>query len=246
MTTARRRRLGLIVPPAGHVVPSEAEEVVGEGIEVVALGLGIGAMAPEDFDRGLERLESSVQELLGIGADAISVMGTSLTFYRGRAGNEAVLDRLRAAAGGLPVTTMSTSVVQALDRLRAHRVAVVAAYTEDMTARLVRFLAEHGLDVTSAVNFGIESISEVAGVQDEVLQEAVLTALRKAGGADGAGRPDAVLISCGGLQPGAVSRAIHREFGIPVVSSSVDGMRGAAALLPPNSFEGRTQGLPSR
>lgn len=246
MTAAQRRCLGLLVPPAGNAVPPEAEEVIAEGIEVVARGLGIAAMAPEDFDRGLERLESTVQELLGIGVDAISVMGTSLTFYRGRAGNEAVLERLRVAAGGLPVTTMSTSVVQALGRLRARRVAVVGAYTEGMTARLAEFLAEHGLDVASAVNLGIESISEVAGVKDDVLQQAVLTALGAAGGAGGAGGADAVLISCGGLQPGAVARAVQRDFGIPVVSSSVDGMRAAVDLLPSNSFQGRMQGLHTR
>lgn len=218
-------RLGLVVPPAANVVPPEARELFGDQLDVVARGLGIPAMTAEEFDFGLERLDSAVADLVEAGAQAVSVMGTSLTFYRGREGNEEVLERLRVAGGGLPVTTMSSSVVQALRRLQARRIAVVAAYSDDLTERLVRFLVDYGVEAASTVPLGVERMTDIGSVGDAGLESAAAQAL------DAAGRADALLISCGGLRTVRVGQRLERALGVPVVSSSVDGMRGAAALL---------------
>src|ERR1700760_4908865 len=71
--------------------------------------------------------------------DAIMVIGTSLTFYKGAAVHRRLLEQLRAATG-LPVSTMSQAVVDGLRAVGAKKVAVATAYDGEVNRRLKDFL----------------------------------------------------------------------------------------------------------
>lgn len=229
-------RVGLIVPPEEDAVPAEAAELFPDGVEFVAKGLGIGEMTEAGFDDGLTRLEQAVHALRAEEVDAISLMGTSLSFYRGARGHEEILRRLAEASGGLPVTTMSAAVLKSLGEIGAERVALVTAYSEEMSRRLVRFLEENRIEVASHINLGIRVIADLQHVTDRALEDAVARALDEA-----AAPPDALLISCGGLRTLGVGNRITERTAIPVVSSAVDGLRQAVALL-----DSRRQGAQQR
>ncbi|WP_449279405.1 aspartate racemase/maleate isomerase family protein [Leucobacter sp. GX0328] len=229
MTCAHAARpvVGLIVPPEADTVPPEAAILFPDGVVFAARGLGIAEMSPTGFDAGLERIDAAARALLDRGAEAISIMGTSLTFYDGAAGNERALDRLRRACPGIPVTTMSTSIVASLRELDARRVSVVGAYTSDMGRRLDRLLMQSGFEVASRVDLGVNAIADLGRVTDADLRAAAERALDRAGDA----APDALLISCGGLRTIDAGARIADELGLPVVSSAVDGIRHAVRLL---------------
>ena len=63
------------------------------------------------------------------GAAAITLMGTSLSFYRGAAFNRELTQRI-ALASGRPAVTMSTAVIEGLRNVGGRRLAVATAYNE--------------------------------------------------------------------------------------------------------------------
>ena len=76
------------------------------------------------------------------------VIGTSLTFYRGPEEHDRLLEKLRERTG-LPVSTMSQSIIDGLREVGAKRVAVATAYTDVVNQRLKELLAAAGIDMLS-------------------------------------------------------------------------------------------------
>lgn len=219
--------IGLVVPPRQGRVPGDAGRLYPRGVRFVAAGLGLRTMTPQDYARALEGLDAAVGSLREEGARAVSLMGTSLSFYRGAQAHEELLARLERATGGLPVTTMARGVVRALRRLGAARVAVGAAYTPDVTDTLVDFLDAHGIAVTGRASMGVTGVAEVGDVASSSVTALAQRALR------GGDRPDAVLLSCGGLDTLDTIAALERRWGLPVVSSSQAGLWDVAGLVRP-------------
>src|ERR1043165_9014538 len=105
--------LGLIYPPAGRAIPEEGVAMYGDRLRFVVTGLGVERMTPEGFDAVLKRIPAAAEQLARAGAHAIELTGTSLTFYKGEAFNQQ-LPEMVSKASGLPTTTMSNGVVDAL------------------------------------------------------------------------------------------------------------------------------------
>jgi maleate cis-trans isomerase len=85
---------------------------------------------------------------------------TSGSFVFGRDGAADQVGRL-AAAVGVPASSTSFGFVHALAELGCSRVAVAASYPRDIAELFVKFLAAHGIDVTSMGNAGIDTAAEV-------------------------------------------------------------------------------------
>ncbi len=117
----------------------------GETLRYVTTGLGVERMTPDGFDAVLARIPAAAKELAAAGAHAIELTGTSLTFYKGEAFNRQLRD-IVTKASGLPATTMSNGVIDALKAVGAQRVAVLTAYNDTVNARLRAFLVEHRLE----------------------------------------------------------------------------------------------------
>jgi len=105
--------LGLIVPPAAGAVPVDGPLLYGERIRFSARGLGLGEISTRGY---LDVIDSVVEKAVALkdeGVSAVSLMGTSLSFFRGAAFNRQ-LEVEMARATGLPCTTMSNAIVGAL------------------------------------------------------------------------------------------------------------------------------------
>src|SRR5215471_14043511 len=133
--------LGLIFPPAERAVPEEGIAMYGERLRFVVTGLGVERMTPEGFDTVLARIPAAARQLAQAGAEAIELTGTSLTFYKGEAFNRQLCE-IVSRTSGLPATTMSNGVIDALKAIGARRVAAATAYNDEMNARLRAFLLE--------------------------------------------------------------------------------------------------------
>src|SRR5262245_66442065 len=102
-------------------------------------GVGVKALTPEGYDSAWEGIVHAAEELAQRNSlDAIMVLGTSLTFYRGFEAHEALLERLRRI--GLPVGTMSSAVIDGLRAVGAQKIAVSTAYADEVNRRLRDFL----------------------------------------------------------------------------------------------------------
>lgn len=226
--------IGLVVPPAHGRVPADAR-ALHPGVPFIAHGLGVEEMTATSFDRSLPRLEQAVSALVTRGAGGVSVMGTSLSFYRGRAGNEELLDRVAAVAPDLPRSTMSTGVVRQLQGVDAARVVVLSAYSPSMVERLQGFLREHDIDVIGEDHLGIRRIDQLSAVGTHELVERGRRLLERHHEAQ------ALVISCGGLDARAAARTLEKS-GTPVITSSEAGLADIVGRTARHPGPGAVQG----
>ena len=145
--------LGMIVPPAKAEMPPEAARMY-PSVRFLIDGLGLPSMTPAGYDSVIDKIVPSALKLQKQGATAISIMGTSLTFYKGAAFNLKLQDSVKKATG-LPVTSMSNGILEGLRVAGARRVAVATAYQDEVTARLKVFLEENGFEVVATKGLGI-------------------------------------------------------------------------------------------
>ena len=97
--------------------------------------MGVRALTPEGYEAAWNGIVPAAEYLAQQGVDAIMVIGTSLTFYRGPAAHAQLLEDLRERTG-LPVSTMSQALIDGLREVGAKRVAVATAYTDVVNRRL--------------------------------------------------------------------------------------------------------------
>jgi len=215
-STADLPVLGLIVPPQHGQVPSDGPALYGGRVRFVASGLGLGEISTRGYEEVIDRVIGLAGELARDGARAISLMGTSLSFFRGAAFNDE-LESEMARRTGVPCTTMSHAIVRGLRALGIARVAVATAYIDDVNQRLVRYLAASGIETTSIEGLAITGVREVG----EVPTDALVALCERVHAAEP--DPDGILISCGGLLTLDAIGIVEARLGVPVVSSSPAG-----------------------
>ncbi len=223
--TSTKHRIGLVVPYAEDKVPPEGP-VMYPGIDFVPRGTGVTSMTPKGYDDAVGKIIPGAEYLAKQNVEAVMLMGTSLTFYRGKKFHDDLVDQARKVTG-LPVSSMSQAVVDGLRAVGVNRVALATAYSDVVNEALAGFLRENDFDVLSVESFGITSFGGQGGAQSKtqddilVLADAAIDKARKA---------DGVLISCGGLNTLGCARPIETKHGIPVVTSTQSAFWTAVRL----------------
>lgn len=215
--------VGLIVPPAEGAVPPEPPVLYPE-LRFMARGMGLPELTPEGYDSVIDYTADLALQLKQDGAHGVSLMGTSLSFYRGPQGNAQVLEAMRGATG-LPVTTMTDSVIAALHTFETRRLAVATAYTDVVNARLRDYLTQAGFEILSLAAL---DLTDVEAIQATSTQDLVALGLEAVALADA---PDALFISCGGLRTLPAILPLEAQTGLPVISSATAGAWRAAQLV---------------
>ena len=216
--------LGLIFPPLNYPIPPDAKRLYPSGVRFLGNGVGLpGGMTLESYEEAIPRAVPAAEALAKQGAKAISVFGSSLTFYKGAKFNEELTKQVTKATG-VPATTQSNGLVDGLKVANARRVAVGTAYTDTVTERLKVFLEEHGFQVTFAKGLGYERIPEGAAT-DQILFKLGTETYSNSKNAD------ALVISCGALRTLDVIVPLEKEIKVPVVSSTPHGLMNGVRLL---------------
>ncbi len=215
--------IGLVVPFAADEVPAEGP-IMYPGVRFIPRGVGVRGLTPEGYDPAFNAIIPAAEELAAKDVDAIMVIGTSLTFYRGPEAHDRLLEELRKRTG-LPVSTMSQAIVDGLRDVGARRVAVATAYTDVVNRRLKELLGAAGINVLSLECF---DLLEFGGPSRK--SEADIIALSDSAVAN-ADRAEGILISCGGLRTLGVAQPLETSHGIPVVSSTPAAFWAAMRLV---------------
>lgn len=212
-----RPRLGLIVPPAHGKVPVDAEILYGQRYEFLARGLALQSVSTEGYEQVIDAVVDHAVALRDAGAQAVSLMGTSLSFYRGADFTETLRQQMEQRSG-VPCTTMSNAIVRSLQGLKVRKLAVATSYIDEVNDKLRRFLQDQGFEVCALQGLGLSGVEAMGQVSTATLVELSEQALRQA-----STPPDGVLISCGGLVTLDAVRELEQRHGLPVVSSSPAG-----------------------
>lgn len=208
--------IGLVVPPGHGQVPQDGPMLYGDRYRFIARGLGIGGVSPEGFAPVVDTIVERALELRKAGAEVVSMMGTSISFYRGPEFTES-LRRAMEEATGVPCTTMSHAIVRALQHLGVQRVAVATSYIDELNEKLVAYLAHAGFTVTAIEGMSITGVKEVG----EVSTQALVDLSRKVYARDRSAQ--GIFISCGGLLTLDAIRQLEDDLGLPATASSPAG-----------------------
>jgi arylmalonate decarboxylase len=203
--------VGLIYPQKSPV-PAEALAMYPSGVKFLMGDVGLKTMTPEGYDSVIDRIVPAAKELAKGGAQAIVLMGTSLSFYKGAAFNQSLTDSIHNATG-LPATTMSTGVVEGLRAVGGRRLAVATAYNEEVTERLRIFLKESGFEVLAIKGLGLVRIGDPGKVSQQELEKFTVDVFQMAP------KADAMLVSCGGFRTLELIAPLEKQCKVPVVSS---------------------------
>ncbi len=207
--------IGLIVPPAEGNVPPDGAALFPH-VRFIARGLGLGSVTPDGYDEVIDSVVRHAVALKDSGAQAVSLMGTSLSFYRGAPANAELLKQMRAATG-LPCTTMSAAIIRALRTLGGKRVAVATGYVDSVNQALKAYLREEDIEVTVCQGLGVTDVHAMQKVGPQTLVDLCREVYAAAPDSD------AILLSCGGLVTMNVVPQVEAKLGVPVVASSPAG-----------------------
>jgi len=215
--------IGLVVPFATDETPFEGP-IMYPGVRFIPRGVGVRSLTPEGYAPAFDAIVPAAEHLAAQGVDAIMVIGTSLTFYRGPEAHDRLLEDLRKKTG-LPVSTMSQSIIDGLREVGAKHVAVATAYTDIVNQRLKELLTAAGIDVLALACFDILEFNGPHAKSEADIIALSDSAVKGAAGAEG------ILISCGGLRTLGVAEPLEAKHGIPVVSSATAAFWAAMRLV---------------
>jgi arylmalonate decarboxylase len=167
MPVQKNATIGLVVPHSTDDVPSEGP-VMYPGIRFIARGVGVKQLTHAGYEVAMARVLPAAEDLAREGVDAIMVIGTSLTFYRGARFNAELIEKIKAATG-LPASTMSTAVVDGLRAVGARWLAVSTAYNDEVNGYLRNFLTDSGFDVLALEGFGCNGFADPQVVTEDAI-----------------------------------------------------------------------------
>ena len=155
-------------------------------------------------------------------------MSPPLSFYQGARFERNLVQEITHATG-LRAITASGAMVEGLRMLRARRLAVVTAYTDEISLHLQGFLEESGFEVVAVRGLGIERFEErgpgVETLNTEELIEFSAKVLES--------RPeaDALLIANGYLPVLETILPLEKRCQIPVVAATPHALWAGVRLL---------------
>jgi maleate isomerase len=154
-------------------------------------------------------IEESARRLMGLKPAAIGYFCTTVSFVRGL-GGEADIARRITDATGVPATTTSGALLEALRALGSRRVAIASPYMADVDASLQAYLRSAGYDPVASVALHFTAGHSTTPVN--VIVEAALRADTDAA--------DVLFISCTGQRVAGELKGLEARLGKPVIAAN--------------------------
>jgi maleate isomerase len=211
MTTERHSRLGVLVPSSNTTVEIELREYLPGEISLHVGRLPLTRIAAESIVEIVRTLEEESKKLATADVDLILMGATAPTFFKGLGYDQEVSQRMEKASGK-PATTTSTSLLEALDAVGATRIALGAAYTDEVNAVAAAFLKANGVDVVASLGLGY--------VDNLAVGRLPVDSAIKVGREVDRDDVDAVVLACTNWVSMAAIEPLERELGKPVISTT--------------------------
>ena len=226
-------RVGVMVPSANAVFERDAQLVLSRGVSAHFARMKLTRDEPDQITGLIDHVPRCARELADAGVQAIAFACTTGSLDGGL-GYDARISGIIETETGVPATTTSTAVVEALRLLRVERPIVVSPYEDWLNAKLARFMSDSGFDVVSLHGFSLPEPRDIEAVTPDEIADAVVAADKP--------QADGAFISCTGFRGLEAAELLADRFDKPVISSNqatlhavlgmVGRLDGARALRP--------------
>jgi maleate isomerase len=221
-------RLGMLTPSSNTVLEPMTAAMLAElpgasahfsRFRVVSIDLGAGSRG--QFDPA--PVASAAELLADARVDAICWNGTSGAWLG--LDVDRALCRAVTARTGIPATTATLALVEALRRLGVRRYGLVTPYLGEVQAAIVaRWAAEAGLECVAERHLEDPGNFSFAEHGEEVVRR---MAREVAAAAAAAERPEALVVHCTNFRGGRIAPELEAELGLPVLDSVAVALWGA-------------------
>lgn len=215
------RRIGLLIPSSSSTQEPEFARVLPPSVTVHATRLPLTRIQADQTARVVETIESEARKLADAEVDVIALPATAPSSRAGAGGDQALIERIRAATGK-PATTASTAMLQALKLLGVRRLVLGAPWSQAVNESVVAFLTANGYEVLDHQALGHVDNLAVGRLDESTAYDMG----RKVDRADA----DLVMLACGNWRTLGVIDRLERELGKPVLSTNLVTLWGALCL----------------
>lgn len=222
MDYGERKKIGLIYPSAGWVMEQEMNEMTPDGVSIHTTRVPLGNTDVEGLNRLLLKTQEAAQLLSDIPVDVILLGCTSASFINGLAYEKNMTKEMEKLTG-IPFTTTSTSVINAINAMGVKKVAVATPYIDEVTQLALSYLKENGIEVCNARGMGLLLDRDIDAVKlDDVYEFAKNTDCEEA---------EALVVLCTGPRTIPTIERLERNLQKPVITAIQASMWNALRMV---------------
>ena len=214
------KKIGFIVPSSNTAVEpitqaifqSLNENVICIFTRIQVKTVGTDAKSASQFST--ETMVEAAQLLADAAPDCIVWNGTSGMWVPGASLEvDRKLAQAMQDATGIPCSTNTIATVEALEYLKAKRVAIAVPYAEPLTAKVAEFFTGCGYDVTAA-----ERLEQTPSSNLDIARSRMgdIEAVIKRCGFSGC---DAIIVACTNWPASGLVHELEQELEIPIIDS---------------------------
>jgi maleate isomerase len=201
-----RARLGVLVPSGIVVTEPEFARMTPEGVSCHFHRIAFrGDGSESEVLKTLRKVEQSVGEATEI------ICHVHPSVVGGYGYDQKIIQSIKEKSGGLPATTTSSSVVEALKRLSVTKISMATPYLEPVAKIGMQFVQDSGIQVLDMKWLGKAGF-EIAEVSKETLYTLVKAVDRP--------ESEAIFISCTSLHTIELIRFLEADLKKPVITSN--------------------------
>ncbi|MFG1270738.1 Asp/Glu racemase [Xanthobacter sp. DSM 14520] len=215
------------MPSTNTTVEGDFQTFAPDGVTFHAQRMWIpdGDMTPDFLDKMNEDLAGNLKLLLSARVDAVVYACTSGSFYRGRGWDDEVKQKIEDMSG-LPATTTSLAVVDALHHVGAQRISVVTPYPAWTNSKLKDYFSGFGFDILNVEGDPSARIGGHVAVNDHDP-----SAIAEFARTRHAPEADALFCSCTAWRSFEAVRPLEVSLGKPVITSNQSALWKALGLV---------------
>ncbi|MFC3453935.1 maleate cis-trans isomerase family protein [Amycolatopsis speibonae] len=175
-----RLKVGVVVPSTNTSAQPELDALRPDGVtnHTGRMAIDDDPMVDEPgFDHVMHSIRRStrpaIRSVTGCEPDCVIIGVSPESYWEGKDSHGSVLDAMRDAAGGRPVTMSPDAINAALAAHGARRIAVITPYLPVGDDSVSRFFDDSGYDLLNLQGLGMPSPAKISHVTETELREAV-------------------------------------------------------------------------
>ena len=206
-------RIGLMVPCVNSVMRPEFTKMAPQGIEVFETRMLMqGNSKVEQLSYMLKDLEKNVEALADV-TDVFVYGCTSGSFIKGAKFDYELVENIHSLTKR-NVVSAASSIVKALNALKARKIILATPYIEEVNQRQIDFFNEVGIKTVAVKGLNIAERGASGTLEPQAAYDLALSAYRLNPNAD------ALVLSCTNFRTIEVIAKLEKELKMPVVSSN--------------------------